>query len=422
MNEISKQVQDQVQDQIQDQILTLLQRESIYIASSITSKNHSPPLKHIHNRSKVLKWFYTIVADFQYDREVIPIGMDYLDRFLISDSITKDISTRTYKLVAITSLYLAVKLNIGDSLPRRKICLQEYAYLSEGLISPEDISSMEHCILNTLNWRVHPITPMCFVQYFLKVIEPIHRNEVTSVISGNIASQDETCEYVTMDLCMETLKSIALYFTELAICMPEATAYFHLGKGNHCSIDSRAFAPSTIAYASILLSMEMISHSALPLDTRRSFIHKCEQLCIEKRCSLHPNQKYVKELQIRIQKNFTLDKSLNQAAALDGRTYRCISEIHPVATAIRYGILNSHFLEGISFRHPTDSTETYRNLNNFPMLSRHITSPVPPENPHIPVYTTKRKPSIYGSSPTSLMDKDLSFCNLPAKKRIKQVL
>jgi len=429
MYEISIQMHNDafLQNQIQDQILALLQRESSYISSSTTTKNYSPPLKHIRNRAEVLKWYYNFVAHYQYDREVITMSMDYLDRFLLSNSTAKDITTRTYKLVAMTSLYLGVKLHVGDISTKRKIHLQDYASLSEGLFSPENISSMERCILDTLNWRVHPVSPMCFVRYFLKLMEPIIRKKVINNLSGNNISQDGT--YERIHLCIEVLSSIALYFTELTICMPETTAYFHLNRSKHCSMDRRTFAPSIIAYASILLSMEMVSYSALPFVIRESFLQKCTQLRNKDHNALHPDRKDIKELQVRIQKNFTLDKILNQTAARDGRDYRCISETNPIDTAIRYGILNSRFLEGISTCCAIDSAETlsYGDLDHSLVLSRGGSSSIPDRvtcraSPNIPVSTAKRKPIVckhYHSSPTSSMDKDASSCKLPARKRMR---
>jgi len=428
MNKISIMMHDDtpLHDQIQDQIITLFHRESVYISSSTTTTNHPPPLRHIHNRGRILKWFYTVVAHFQYDRDVIPISMDYIDRFLVSNSSTKDISSRLYKLIAMTSLYLAIKLHVSDDPQQKRICLQEYACLSKGLISPKDICSMERCILDTIDWRVHPVSPMCFVRYFFRLMEPIRRNEVPNVQSGKIAPEDENYECQSMDLCMKVLSNIALYFTELAICMPETTAYFQLDKDKDCSMDSRSFAPSTIAYASIILSMEMVSYSALPLVIRELFLRKCKELSIHNHYSLHPDRRDVQELQIRIEKSFTLDKHLNRVAAHGGRANRCISEIYPIKKAIRCGILNSRFFEGISISRAIDFKDS--DLSPTSSLSRGISTSIPfnritfRTGPHISISTAKRKPITcedYHFSPTSSTDQDISSCDLPPRKRIK---
>jgi len=425
MDNISIQINDDAF--LQDQIIALLHRESRYISSSTIAKNHQPPRKYIHNRGKIITWLYDAVNYFQFDREVVPICMDYLDRFLLSNSTTKDISTRIYKLVAMTSLYLAVKLNIGNISPKRNMCLQEYASFSEGLFSPENISSMERCILDTLKWRVNPVSPMCFVRYFLKLVEPMRTIEVMNDPSSDITSQDRKYERMIMDLCMDVLNRIAVYFTELAICMPETTAYFHLTRGKDCSIESFTFTPSTIAYASILLSMDMISYSALPLGIRESFLSKCTQFCTDTHYSLRPDRKDIRELQVRIKKNFTLDTFLSQVFAEDGRAYRCASESYPLTTAIRYGILNTRFLDGISISCSTNSAETlYYRESNYSQTSPRIKTSYKLSNrityrasPCIPVFTAKRKPIICEddhSSPTSSMYKDVSSCNLPAKK------
>jgi len=415
-------------DQNQDHILALLRRESSYITSSLNTAKRLPPPKHIDNRGRVLKWYYEIVAHYEYDREVIPISMDYLDRFLFLHSTEKELSTRTYKIVAMTTLYIAVKLHVGDVSSKNKICLQEYALLGDGETSPADISSMERCILDTLNWKVHPVSPMCFVRYFLKLIEP---TETTGDLSGGIISEDEPNKYIVMDICVEALRGIALYFTELAICMPEASAYFHLNRDKHCSMDSHTFAPSTIAYACILLSMEMISYSAIPLNIRESFLRKCNKLHSGKHGLLQPDQKDIKELQNRIQNNFALDKLMNQTAAQGGRDYSCISQSQPIATAINHRLLNSRFLEHIStscFTNPVKSL-SQRDSSHSLMISRKK-KPSASINRNVNYSTgsmsstTKRKSLLCidrHSSPTSVMEYNAPPSKLSSRKRMRRV-
>jgi len=428
MVKMSIQIHDDAlhQDQNQDHIIALLHRESSYITPSLRNANRLVPLTHIPNRGRVLKWYYEIVAHYQYDREVIPISMDYLDRFLILNYTEKEISARTYKIVAMTSLYLAVKLHVGNVSSKSKICLEEYALLGEGEISPKEISSMECCILDTLNWKVHPVSPMCFVRYFLKLIEP---SEIMNELSGGMISEEEPNEW---DLCIEALRSIALYFTELAICMPETSAYFHLKRDKNCSMDSHTFASSTIAYACILLSMEMISYSAIPLNIRESFLRKCNKLHSGKHGLLQPDRKDVNELQKRIEKNFTLDKVLNQAAAEGGRDYRCISESPPIATAIRHRLLNLRFLEHISISYTSEPVETlsHEDLDHSLMLSRkRKSSSSINRNMNYSTgsrlgSTTKRKSILCAdrhSSPTSIMEYDASPYDFSARKKIRQV-
>ena len=390
-----------------DHILALLHRESLYISSS-TTQEHSPPLKHINtNRCKTLKWFYTIVAHFQYDREIVHISMDYLDRYILSYSTIEHISSRMYRLIAMTSLYLAIKLNVGNISPDRNIYLQEYAALSKGLISPQNIISMERSILETLNWRVHPVSPICFVRYFVRLVGPICRDEVMISSQSNEFSQREINECLDMGLCREVLHKISFHFTELTISLPETTAYFQIDNGRNRDTDDRTFAPSTIAYASILLSMKMTSYSVVPLVVRESFLQKCYHICSESHYRLQPNRKDIKELQVRLQKSFSPEIFLIQIIAenTEGRrAYPYASQTYPIGEAIHYGILNPNFFEGIL----------------TPRASLSQTSCI--TNPHISVSSPPRKKMLYkhsSLSPTSLLDKRVSFSVLPVRKRMK---
>lgn len=414
-------------DQNQDHIRALFRRESSHTISSFSIVNRLPPLKHIQNRSRVLKWYYEVVGYYQYDRCIIPISMDFLDRFLLLNYTKKELSPRTYKVVAMTSLYLAIKLHVGDVCSKSKLCLKEYASLGERDISPEDISSMEGRILNKLNWKVHPANPMCFVRHFLKLIEP--SKEINDLSDATITADCHN-QCIIMDICMEAISSIALYFTELAICMPETSTHFNLHEDEHYSMDRHTFAPSTLAYTCILLSMEMISSSVIPLNIREIFLRKCNNLCHSgKHGPLRPDRKDINELQNRIRNNFTLDKCLNQAAAKEGRPYRCISQTEPVATAIYHGFLNSHFLEYISISYDPVETFTTENLDDAPIIPRRKRSSINrhmnySSAGHIPSSTTKRKSISCADrqgSPTSIMECDMFSYDLPGRKRIRRV-
>ena len=327
---------------LHDQILALLHRESVYISSSTNATNHSLPLLHINNRESILKWYHTYVVHFQYDLEVVTTSMDFLDRFLLSYSKAEDISGRFYKLVAMTSLYLAIKLNVGNALPKRKVQLQEYISSSGEFFSPLEFSSTERCILDTLNWRVHPVSPMCFVRYFVKLMEPIFINEVTNTPSSNTASEDRTYGYVSRDLCLEAIREIALYFTELAMFLTETTEYFYInGSSKVYSTERKNFTPSAIAYASILLSMDMISYLVLHSVLRESFLKNCTQLGTQNRHPLHPNRRDVKELRVGIRDNFRLDKFLERSTARCRRPNRGISssKTYPIGEAIHCGMM-----------------------------------------------------------------------------------
>jgi len=345
-----------------EQIRVLLHRESFYIISSTAEKNHRPPLQHIRYRHKILEWFYKTADHFQFDREVVTISMDYVDRFLLLHPSAEEISSRTYQLVAMTSLYVAAKLRIGDNShahsqndisQRRVVCLQEYADLSSGEFSPRDILSMELCVLGTLNWNMNPVSPLSFTYHFLSLMGPINEDEIVNIPSNSTTSMDEGGFSINMDLTKEVLHELSLYFTELAVSLPEITPYFHLDSGENDSIDCFTFAPSTIAFASILLSMEAISNTALPSYIRKSFLQRCAELTRQSNYILHPNRIDIQKLKAMIKMSFRPKVFLSQTTTENGQTFNKDNSIYPIEIGIRNGILKSKFLEELSSSHVT---------------------------------------------------------------------
>jgi len=377
------------------QISVLLQRESLYIISSTAEKNHRPPLQHIRYRHKILEWFYKTADHFQFDREVVAMSMDYVDRFLLLHPSAEEISSRAYQLVAMTSLYLAAKLSIGENSRARVVCLQEYTDLSSGQFSPRNILSMELCVLGTLNWKMNPVSPICFTNHFLRLMGPINEDEIATTIL------DEDVFSINMDLTKEVLHELSIYFTEVAMSLPEITPYFHLDSGENDSTDCFTFAPSTIAFASILLSMEAISNAALPLHIRKLFVQRCIELTRQSNSTLHPNRKDIQKLKAMIKKGFRPKVFLNQTTAENGQVFCKNNSIYPIVIGIRDGILKSTFLEELS-----SSRVSHPESNQ--LIKYSCRSPSPTSSLDGPHSTYTRSPS-----PTSSLDELQSAYSTP---------
>ncbi len=97
-------------------------------------------------------------------------------------------------------------------------------------------------ILCTLQWEVFPPTPMTAVSYLL-LLMPSH-DDLPYTCNKSYA------------LVLHVLHELARYLTELSVC-----------HGRICSVHTS----SQIAYASILLSMELLTPVALPLQVREAF-------------------------------------------------------------------------------------------------------------------------------------------------------
>lgn len=321
---------------LKDQLQAMLVKEgNLNIDHSLPIQDAKLLLSQQHEwRSKICEWCYRIIDHFQYDREVVSIAMDYFDRMLLSKCFGSfPVPSSTYQLTAMSSLYIAIKCH-GDhgddeSCHRNhRLCINSYVELSRGQFTRTQILSMEQTILETLEWKVNPITPMCFVSYFVRMFP-------------------ETCEFMPQnhwDLILHILHELSRYFTELAICLVDVTNSLSckLGADKTEAMVNKSFQSSSIAFASILISMELISIEALPYDLRMNFLKVAEEISCDALAmfpgdqdkmshlsSELPHIQYLKEV---IRNNFSPATILEESEDINSN--------HPITIAKNAGILN----------------------------------------------------------------------------------
>ena len=113
------------------------------------------------------------------------------------------------------------------------IKLDKLVKLGRGLFTEDDVVRMERQILESLNWHLHPPTTYCFLKQYERLLP---------------TSMSET----TKQMIDEVTKLVA----ELTVSEHQYT--------RHC--------PSVIAFAAILLAMELVDHIDLPVHQRQCFV------------------------------------------------------------------------------------------------------------------------------------------------------
>jgi Cyclin, N-terminal domain len=203
--------------------------------------------------------------------------MNLMDRFLLrtddldfSSTTTTTTTTpssstsRNYQLSAMTCLYLTLKLHTRHY----KRHLRILAELSRGQFIVEDILEMESIVLETLDWRVHPPTPMTFVQYFLLY----HQQQYCCI------NTDETLFECRTD--MEELSSSSSSSSlPSSTCSPWSVVLEIARYCTECAVlechhpPSWSASPSQLAYACTLAAMEVLTEDALSTTEREAFGH-----------------------------------------------------------------------------------------------------------------------------------------------------
>jgi Cyclin, N-terminal domain/Cyclin, C-terminal domain len=320
---------------LRDQIRALLKQELKYhrvVAASSrcgdAERGHSPVQEW---RRSISQWAFRVIDHFRLDRDIVAQGLMILERFLVSyeplgcGSLPRSphspsrgftiaesaVDSATYQLAAMSCVYLAVKLHVDtgseeDYARRKHFRVQTLCQLSRGMFTVKDVSEMELTILRTLGWRVAGApTPMTFVNYFLQLLPEYHRDPRVDMPMACRRQHD---------LVVHVLRELSRYLTELIVSI-----------GRDCV----QYLPSQIAFASIHVSMELLTHAALPELVRDRFSRRILSMCPWKEIGFRA----IDEITIALKKTLWPDMLLDAGE-------RAVDPGHPISLARECGILN----------------------------------------------------------------------------------
>jgi Cyclin, N-terminal domain/Cyclin, C-terminal domain len=92
--------------------------------------------------------------------------MSYIDRYMMTNTGKNALRDRkTFQLVAMTSLYIAVKIHEPEAMDPKVI-----SSLSRGAYTEDEVTEMEMNILKALKWRMNPPTAMSFLYQYLSLL------------------------------------------------------------------------------------------------------------------------------------------------------------------------------------------------------------------------------------------------------------
>ena len=348
-----------------DLVSGLLQREFSYVAgvdkisqgSCATGTNirKLPSLPHVHRhwRPRIFEWFYKIVDNFLLERGIVAIAMDYVDRYLEakeSEPNQEAMTAHQYQLIAMTSLYVAVKLHGGNDhgnetspweIKRKTFDIKEFVKLSRGEFGCEDIFHMEILLLKNLKWKMNPVTVMCCVDAFMRLVPA----------PGHLYPQMEERDLKRLRLGHTVLHDLARYLVELAICIDGITPYFETNRSGYFV---NSLAPSTVAYAGVLLAMDMMTVSAITERTREVFqerLEKAQAVMVDREALFtHYEQIYMRFVpnNIEILKlKKLIHRSFNPSLVLEppsgGDTFQTNAGFHPFKVAHAAGMFSACF-------------------------------------------------------------------------------
>ncbi|XP_052815228.1 G1/S-specific cyclin-E-like [Mya arenaria] len=192
---------------------TMLRKELNYVRDQNLFDKH--PALHARMRAILLDWLIEVCEVYKLHRETFYLATDFLDRFLTTQS---NILKHQLQLLGITCLFIAAKLE--EIYPPK---LVEFAYVTDGACTEDEILDQELIILKAIKWDLSPVTANGWLNVYLQVS---NAEQIRGGEHGFVFPQYSSHAFVQivrlLDLCMLDIESLQFQYSVLA-----AAALYH---------------------------------------------------------------------------------------------------------------------------------------------------------------------------------------------------
>jgi len=166
------------------------------------------PALQARMRAILLDWLIEVCEVYRLHRETFYLAVDFIDRFL---GVAGPVPKNRLQLIGITCLFIGAK--IEEIYPPK---LQEFAYVTDGACTEDEILSMELVVLKGLNWGLSPMTPNSWMRMFMQIstgdMTPYSDSFILPAYSGLPFSKSMQL----LDLCVLDLGSLEFTYSVLA--------------------------------------------------------------------------------------------------------------------------------------------------------------------------------------------------------------
>ena len=170
----------------------------------------------LSGRKKMCEWAYEVVDYFEYDREVVTVAFNFVDRYTLEVLKNGDevLDRDLFQTICITSLYIAMKLQgpiyvMEQSQPQTMaaiVSIRTFVQISRGLVTVESLEEMEVKMSSCLKYRLNPPTPGLFTAYLILFLAPDNARQVNPFLNFEPLLEEE----------MVNIFEVARYQTELS--------------------------------------------------------------------------------------------------------------------------------------------------------------------------------------------------------------
>ncbi|XP_035680336.1 G1/S-specific cyclin-E-like isoform X1 [Branchiostoma floridae] len=183
----------------------MLEKEALY------NRDHNYLNRHPglapRMRAILLDWLIEVCEVYRLHRETFYLAQDFIDRFLSTE---RDLPKHRLQHIGITALFIAAKLE--EIYPPK---VTEFAYVTDGACTDEEILDMELVLLKALNWELSPMTVNSWLNVYLQLanLDAIDFEEFyLPQYSGHTFVQVAQL----VDLCMLDISSLQFSYAAIA--------------------------------------------------------------------------------------------------------------------------------------------------------------------------------------------------------------
>jgi len=173
------------------------------------------------HRSKISHFYYNIIDGKHLDRRLVSIALSFLKMFLTRRPAE---SKNFNKLAMLTSLYTAIKVHSSNIYlnGRPVVFITEVVNWSDNVFTVRDVSTMESCMLNTLDYYMNPPVG----QHFLDIITPLIDDHLINPLDKQhiITISNWLCEISVMESYFTSIHPSSVAYAALLVAMDTSSA------------------------------------------------------------------------------------------------------------------------------------------------------------------------------------------------------
>ena len=159
-------------------------------------------------RAILFDWLIEVCEVYRLHRETFSLAVDFIDRFL---GMAPAVPKNRLQLIGVTCLFIGAK--IEEIYPPK---LQEFAYVTDGACTEEEILQMELMVLKGLNWGLSPMTPNAWMRLYMQICHGSRRPLDESFSLPAYSGLPFSRAMQLVDLCMMDISSLEFTYSILA--------------------------------------------------------------------------------------------------------------------------------------------------------------------------------------------------------------